>query len=118
MRVEMVLAVLALLGAPTAVHKLDLRATGHRLRLAPTRWWRPTVLDLSVLAVLIVWWLIGAGTSDDGYILVMARDEAESGYIGNIFRWFNTPEAPFGWFYELYARWVRISTLSPWTRLP
>ena len=114
----MVLAVLALLGAAIAVHKLDLRATGHRLRLAPTRWWRPTVLDLSVLAVLIVWWLIGAGTSDDGYILVMARDEAESGYIGNIFRWFNTPEAPFGWFYELYARWVRISTLTPWTRLP
>jgi arabinosyltransferase C len=68
--------------------------------------------------VLVVWWLIGSGTSDDGYILTMARNEAESGYIGNIFRWFNTPEAPFGWFYELYARWVRVSTMTPWLRLP
>ncbi|HEX3790030.1 MAG TPA: arabinosyltransferase domain-containing protein [Pseudonocardiaceae bacterium] len=114
----MVLAVLALVGAALAMHQLDRKVAIHRLRLAPKHWWRPTGLDLAVLGVLIVWWLIGAGTSDDGYILVMARDEAANGYIGNIFRWFNSPEAPFGWFYELYARWVRVSTTTPWTRLP
>ena len=114
----MVLAVLALLGAMIALHRMDVRATGRPLRLAPKYWWRPSVLDLSVLAVLVVWWLIGAGTSDDGYILTMARDEAYNGYIGNIYRWFNSPEAPFGWFYEVYARWVRVSTMTPWTRLP
>ncbi|HWC79369.1 MAG TPA: arabinosyltransferase domain-containing protein [Pseudonocardiaceae bacterium] len=114
----MALATLCLVGAIIALHGLDLKATGRRLRLAPRRWWRPTVLDVTVFAVLLVWWLIGAGTSDDGYILTMARDEAANGYIGNIYRWFNTPEAPFGWFYELYARWVKVSTLTPWTRLP
>jgi arabinosyltransferase C len=40
------------------------------------------------------------------------------GYIGNYYRWFNVPEAPFGWPYELYAYWSQISTVPPWLRLP
>src|SRR5262249_21959599 len=62
--------------------------------------------------------LIGTISSDDGYILAIARARLDAGYIGNYYRWFNVPEAPFGWFYELYAQMTRASTAPPWMRLP
>lgn len=114
----MIVAVLAFIGAGIALHGIDRRATGRRLKLVPAGWWRPTGRDAVVIGVLLVWWLIGSVTSDDGYILTMARNESVTGYIANIYRWFDTPEAPFGWFYELYARWVLVSTSTPWVRLP
>ncbi|HWE91013.1 MAG TPA: arabinosyltransferase domain-containing protein [Pseudonocardiaceae bacterium] len=114
----MIVALLAFIGAGIALHKMDVWATGRRARLVPRGWWRPTGRDAAVIGVLVVWWLIGAVTSDDGYILTMARNEATTGYIGNIYRWFDSPEAPFGWFYEVYARWVLVSTSTPWVRLP
>ena len=69
-------------------------------------------------AVLVWWHFVGANTSDDGYILTMARVSEHAGYMANYYRWFGTPEAPFGWYYDLLALWAHVSTNSAWVRLP
>ena len=33
-------------------------------------------------------------TSDDGYILTIARAREDVGYVSNYYRWFAVPEAP------------------------
>ena len=71
-----------------------------------------------VAAVLVWWHFVGANTSDDGYILTMARVSEHAGYMANYYRWFGTPEAPFGWYYDLLALWAHVSTASVWMRLP
>ena len=38
--------------------------------------------------------------------------------MANYYRWFGTPEAPFGWYYDLLAVWAHVSTTSIWMRLP
>ena len=75
-------------------------------------------LDGLVTAVLVWWHFVGANTSDDGYILTMARVSEHAGYMANYYRWFGTPEAPFGWYYDLLALWAHVSTASVWVRLP
>jgi arabinosyltransferase C len=112
------LAVLAVLISLMLMHRLDARIGRRPPRVLPSGWWRPTGRDAVVLTVLAVWVVIGGITSDDGYILTMIRTRAEMGYVGNYYRWFNVPEAPFGWPYELYALWSQISTVPPWLRLP
>jgi arabinosyltransferase C len=112
------LAVLAAGGGVWALHSLDVRAGRRAPRLAPKRWWWPTSRDAVVTVVLAVWAVIGSQTSDDGYILGIARARESAGYIGNYYRWFNVPEAPFGWFYELYALWIRLGDSILWMRLP
>ena len=89
----------------------------HR-RFLPPRWWSVTPLDGVVTAVLVWWHFVGANTSDDGYILTMARVSEHAGYMANYYRWFGTPEAPFGWYYDLLAMWAHVSTTSVWVRLP
>lgn len=115
----MVLAGLTLLGSLAALHLLDTR-TGRNasLRLAPRGWWRLTGRDSAVLAILAGWLVIGAITVDDGYLLTMARVAAETGYLGNYYRWFDVPEAPFGWFDELYVLMAGLSATTVWMRLP
>ncbi|MFC7340235.1 arabinosyltransferase domain-containing protein [Saccharopolyspora griseoalba] len=111
----MVLSVLCFLGAVFALRAVE----GRRpVRAAPRRWWRLDGRDVAVLGGLGVWWLIGAMTADDGYILTMLRAADDAGFVTNYFRWFGNPESPFGWFYELYALWVQVSTATPWVRLP
>ena len=101
-----------------ALHVLDTAdGTRHR-RLLPARWWSVGGLDALVAAVLVWWHFVGANTSDDGYILTMARVSESSGYMANYYRWFGTPEAPFGWYYDLLALWAHVSTASIWMRLP
>ncbi|TCK00950.1 arabinosyltransferase C [Nocardia alba] len=101
-----------------ALHLLD-TADGRRARrFLPRHWWRITLPDVVVVATLLGWHLIGANTSDDGYILNMARASGPSGYMANYYRWFGVPEAPFGWSYELLAWMTKISDASPWMRLP
>jgi arabinosyltransferase C len=112
------LAVLSILISLLLMHRLDGRIGRRAPRVLPSGWWRPTGRDATVLAVLAVWVVIGGITSDDGYILTMIRTRAEMGYTGNYYRWFNAPEAPFSWPYELYALWSQISTAAPWLRLP
>ncbi len=101
-----------------ALHVLD-TADGRRVkRFLPRRWWSVTPLDGVVTAVLVWWHFVGANTSDDGYILTMARVSEHAGYMANYYRWFGTPEAPFGWYYDLLALWAHVSTNSAWVRLP
>lgn len=48
----------------------------------------------------------------------MLRARGTSGFTGNYFRWFNAPEAPWGWYYELYALLGRVTPTMVWMRLP
>ena len=101
-----------------ALHVLD-TADGRRVkRFLPPRWWSLRPLDGVVAAVLVWWHFVGANTADDGYILTMARVSEHAGYMANYYRWFGTPEAPFGWYYDLLALWSQVSTHSVWMRLP
>ena len=66
----------------------------------------------------LLWHVIGANSSDDGYILGMARVADHAGYMSNYFRWFGSPEDPFGWYYNLLALMTHVSDASLWMRLP
>jgi len=113
-----VLAVLFTLIALIALHLID-TADGRRpRRVLPAHWWKFTLADAVVLGTLVLWHIIGANTSDDGYILNMARTAKHSGYMSNYYRWFGVAEAPFGWPYEVLSWMTRISDSSPWMRLP
>nr|WP_179725423.1 arabinosyltransferase domain-containing protein [Saccharopolyspora hordei] len=116
--VVIALTVAAFVGSVVCLRRLDVRAGRRPPRLAPAGWWKPTLRDGAVYLTLGVWWLIGAMTSDDGYVLSMVRSEESAGYVSNYYRWFANPESPFGWFYEVYALWVQVSTATPWVRLP
>lgn len=114
----MILGLLLTAGALIALHLLDTAdGTRHR-RFLPARWWSVGGLDALVIAVLVWWHFVGANTSDDGYILTMARVSEHAGYMANYYRWLGTPEAPFGWYYDLLALWAHVSTASIWMRLP
>ncbi len=114
----MVFGLLATLIALIALHVLDTADGIRHRRLLPTRWWSMRPLDALVTAVLVWWHFVGANTSDDGYILTMARVSENAGYMANYYRWFGTPESPFGWYYDLLALWSHVSTASIWMRLP
>ncbi len=101
-----------------ALHLLDTVDGRRARRFLPAHWWRFTAGDAVVLGTLLLWHFIGANTSDDGYILNMARVSEPSGYMSNYYRWFAVPEAPFGWSYEVLAWMTRITDASPWMRLP
>lgn len=112
-----VAAVLALAASLLLVGSLD-RRYGRRL---PRGWPRrriDPVRDVVVIGTMTLWLVIGAVTADDGYILTMVRAAADTGYVGNYYRWFDVPEAPFGWFYELYAPWAAVSDSPAWLRIP
>jgi arabinosyltransferase C len=101
-----------------ALHVLDTADGMRHRRFLPPRWWSMSPLDGLVAAALVWWHFVGANTSDDGYILTMARVSEHAGYMANYYRWFGTPEAPFGWYYDLLAIWAHVSTASVWVRLP
>ncbi|GGK55602.1 arabinosyltransferase domain-containing protein [Nocardia camponoti] len=114
----MIAAGLFTIAALVALHLLD-TADGRRARrILPRHWWRVTPTDVVVVGTLLIWHVIGANTSDDGYILSMARASGPSGYMANYYRWFGVPEAPFGWSYEVLAWMTHISDSSVWMRLP
>jgi arabinosyltransferase C len=116
--VAMILGVLMTLASLIALHVLDTADGVRHHRLLPGRWWSITGLDAMVAAVLVWWHFVGANTADDGYILTMARVSENAGYMANYYRWFGTPEAPFGWYYDLLALWAHVTTASVWMRLP
>ena len=114
--IKLLLLVVALLGALVSVVMLVLAERGRR-RPAPAtdstrRRAGPRVADGPVVVVLVLWWLIGPVSADDGWYTVMARNADEAGYIGNYYRWFNAPEAPFGTSQRLFE------ALSSWTVEP
>ncbi len=113
-----VLAIVCTVIALLALWRLD-RLDGRRMRrLIPTRWRTLTAVDGVVIGGFAIWYVIGANSSDDGYILQMARVAEHAGYMSNYFRWFGSPEDPFGWYYNLLALMTQVSTASIWMRLP
>lgn len=48
----------------------------------------------------------------------MARVAGHAGYMSNYFRWFGSPEDPFGWYYNLLAWMTHVSDASIFIRLP
>ncbi|MCB0948460.1 MAG: arabinosyltransferase domain-containing protein [Mycobacterium sp.] len=114
----MLLAIASTVVALLALWRLD-RADGRRMhRIIPSRWRTATPVDGVVVGGFALWYVIGANSSDDGYILGMARVADHAGYMSNYFRWFGSPEDPFGWYYNLLALMTRVSDASIWIRLP
>jgi len=114
----MLLAIAATVVALAALWRLD-RLDGRRMqRLIPQRWRTFSIVDAVVVTAFGVWYVMGANSSDDGYILQMARVAGRAGYMSNYFRWFGVPEDPFGWYYNVLALMTHVSTASLWMRLP
>ncbi len=113
-----IVAIVATIVALLALWRLD-RVDGRRMhRIIPARWRFFTGTDVVVVGGFLVWHIIGANSSDDGYILQMARTAGEAGYMSNYFRWFGSPEDPFGWYYNVLALMSQVSDASIWMRLP
>ncbi|OSC26451.1 arabinosyltransferase [Mycobacterium vulneris] len=114
----MVLAIVSTIVALIALWRLD-QLDGHRMRrLIPANWRKFTLADATVISGFVLWHVIGANSSDDGYILGMARVADHAGYMSNYFRWFGSPEDPFGWYYNLLALMTHVTDASLWMRLP
>ncbi|QMT01834.1 arabinosyltransferase domain-containing protein [Gordonia jinghuaiqii] len=117
----MIVGVIAAIVAFVAVGRLD-RIHGYHRRVGRRlRWWavlRPRPTDVGVTLTLVIWHFLGAGSPDDGYILNMGRNAADSGYLANYYRFYGIPEAPFDWYYNFLAYWSTISTTGIWMRLP
>jgi arabinosyltransferase A len=111
---------LAVLAAIAALAVLD-RQSGHRL---PRNWrfWQAGVAtwlaDAGVIATLLLWHVIGATSSDDGYNLTIARVAPKAGYLDNYYRYFGTTEAPFDWYLSVLSKLASVSTAGVWMRLP
>lgn len=71
-----------------------------------------------MIATLLLWHVIGATSSDDGYNLTIARVAPKAGYVANYYRYFGTTEAPFDWYLSVLARLASASTAGVWMRLP
>ncbi len=114
----MVLAMVSTIIALVALWRLD-QVDGRRMqRIIPSRWRTFSSTDVVVVGGFLLWHIIGANSSDDGYQLQMARIAGHAGYMSNYFRWFGSPEDPFGWYYNLLALMTSVSDSSIWIRLP
>ena len=117
----MVLGAICVVAAIVALAVLD-RYSGHRprggwrrrLRANAATW----LADAGVIGTLVLWHLIGAISSDDGYNLVIARVSAGAGYSANYYRYFGTTEAPFDWYQGVLGQLASVSTAGVWMRLP
>jgi arabinosyltransferase A len=116
----MALGVLATLASVVALAMLDRRSRaggdiGRSFwRVGLTRW----LVDAVVIGTLLLWHLIGAISSDDGYNLAIARNAGQAGYVANFYRYFGASEAPFDWYQSVLAQFAAISTAGVWMRLP
>ena len=114
----MVLGVLCVVASFVALMLLD-RVSGRRApptrRRAGVSTW---LTDTGVIAVLLVWHLVGPQSSDDGYNLTIARISGEAGYTANYYRFFGASEAPFDWYQSVLTHLASISTAGIWMRLP
>lgn len=116
-----ILGVLCVIASITALAVLD-RQGGRRVAHAWTRLWRvgwaTWLADVGVIGTLLVWHVVGALSSDDGYNLTIARVADQAGYVTNYFRYFGATEAPFDWYQSVLAQFAAISTASVWMRIP
>ena len=110
--------VLGLAGVLAGAALADAARGPRRRRSRP----RPGPVDAVVGAGLVVWAVIGPATVDDGYIAGIVRGRGEDGFIGNVYRWLNAPEAPFSWFYEVDRAWAALAPGPAasvlWLRVP
>ncbi|MDT5211525.1 MAG: arabinosyltransferase [Mycobacterium sp.] len=117
----MVFGVLCVLASIIALAVLD-RTSGRRVRDGWRRLWRvglsTWLADIGVVGTLLLWHVIGAISSDDGYNLTIARVSGDAGYTANYYRFFGTTEAPFDWYQSVLAHMAAISTAGVWMRLP
>ena len=144
-QLAMVVGALAVLTAVIALAALDRRNRGGgtlvnwRSPIAPpqaggasrlsryrprARWssWRRVglatwIADAGVVATLLLWHVIGATSSDDGYNLTIARIAPKAGYIANYYRYFGATDAPFDWYLGVLSRLASVSTAGVWMRL-
>ncbi|OBJ00286.1 arabinosyltransferase [Mycobacterium sp. 1482292.6] len=136
--IVMALGALAVLTAIIALAVLDQRSRGGSTLLnwrSPIAWlsryrpgthlanWRRVgiatwIADAGVIATLLLWHIIGATSSDDGYNLAIARVAPGAGYIADYYRYFGTTDAPFDWYLSLLAKMGSVSTAGVWMRLP
>lgn len=117
--VAIVVGVASTLVSLWGLHRLDSTDGRRSRRVLPRGWFRPTGPDVAVVGTLLLWHVVGGNTSDDGYILTMARAAEPAGYMANYYRWYGVPESPFGSpYYDLLGLFAQVSTASPWMRLP
>jgi arabinosyltransferase A len=94
----------------------------YRPREHRATWWRigwaTWLADAGVIATLLLWHVIGATSSDDGYNLTIARVAPKAGYVANYYRYFGTTEAPFDWYLAVLSKLASVSTAGVWMRLP
>ena len=120
----MVLGTLAVLGAIVALAALDRLSRGETLRM-----WRPRLprvraglatwlADIVVIGTLLLWHIIGATSSDDGYNLTIARVAPKAGYNVDYYRYFGTTDAPFDWYFGVLSQMAAVSSAGVWMRLP
>ncbi|MGW0039603.1 arabinosyltransferase domain-containing protein [Gordonia sp. NPDC003376] len=116
----MIIGILAAIIAFIAIAALDVIGGHHRRigRVDLRRLLMPRAADIAVTAILVIWHFLGAGSSDDGYILEMGRNSSDAGYLANYYRFYGAPEAPFDWYYSFLAHWSSVSTAGIWMRLP
>jgi arabinosyltransferase A len=117
----LVLGTLAVLTAIVALGVLD-RHSAHRAPGGPRRFWQAGVAtrlaDAGVVGVLLIWHVIGATSSDDGYNTTIARIAGQAGYVPDYYRYFGTTDAPFDWYLAVLSKLAAVSTDGVWLRLP
>ncbi|WP_264076911.1 arabinosyltransferase domain-containing protein [Mycolicibacterium houstonense] len=117
----MALGVACVAASILALAVLD-RRSRHRIRHAWRRFVKVPVAtwiaDIGVIGGLLLWHMIGAISSDDGYNLTIARVSADAGYTANYFRYFGATEAPFDWYQSVLAQFAAVSTAGVWMRVP
>lgn len=117
----LVLGVASVLVSIAALAVLDARS-GRRVARAWRRLMRVGVVtwitDVGVIGTLLLWHVIGAISSDDGYNLTIARVASDAGYTANYYRFFGAAEAPFDWYQSVLSQLAQISTAGVWMRLP
>jgi arabinosyltransferase A len=121
--IVMVLGVLAVLVAILGLAALDRHSRGAKLVAWRVPTWRRVgvatwLADAGVIGTLLVWHVIGATSSDDGYNLTIARVAPKAGYVANYYRYFGATEAPFDWYLAMLAKLATVSTAGVWMRLP
>ena len=117
----MALGVVCVVASIVALAVLDARS-GRRIRGAWRRFLRvgltTWIVDVGVIGTLLLWHVIGATSSDDGYNLTIARISGAAGYTANYYRYFGATEAPFDWYQSVLAQLASVSTAGVWMRLP
>ena len=114
----MVAGIVCVLASIVALAVLDRRFGIPRWTGGGRRLLRHWPVDVGVIGTLLLWHVIGAISSDDGYNLTIARVSGQAGYAANYYRYFGATEAPFDWYQSVLAQMASVSTAGVWMRLP